>query len=228
MEAIEVGQTSDVSESMITGAAGGLLFAIRYNRGRIGELVPAMEDLVRTQPGAPIWRLALAAALMRCGRLEEARVPFDWLTADDCARVPTDINFPSTLCGLGVACLALDADKAVAASVYDQLLPHAGTCNWGARQVSQPNDLGLACAACAAGELDLADRHFAAASSCASGRALDRTSPGPTTTGPTPSPRRGRTSDAKEHAEATRAIAEEIGMLGPDGPMPLVRQLLDG
>jgi hypothetical protein len=38
----------------------------------------------------------------------------------------------------------------------------------------------------------------------------------------------GRDVEAKEHAEATRAIAEEIRMLGPDGPLPLVRKLLDG
>ena len=227
MEAIEVGQTSDLTESMITGSAGGLIFATHYNRGRIGELVPAMEDLVRTQPGAPIWRLALAAALMRCGRLEEARVPFDWLAANDCARVPSDINFPLTLLGLGVGCLGLDADRAVAASIYDQLLPHAGTCNWGHVGVSQPNDLGLACAAFVAGEVDLADRHFAA-----SVELCERAGSRPDLAWTHHDwartlAARGRTSDAKEHAEATQAIAEEIGMLGLDGPLPLVRKLLD-
>ena len=122
-----------------------------------------MEDLVRTQPGAPIWRLALAAALVRCGRLEEARVPFDWLAADDCARVPSDINFPGILGGLGSVCLALDADKATAASIYDQLLPHAGTFNWGLSFMSRsPTTWGWPARPAAAGELEVADRHFAA------------------------------------------------------------------
>ncbi|MEO7573288.1 MAG: AAA family ATPase [Acidimicrobiales bacterium] len=228
MEAIEVGQTSDLTESMITGSAGGLLFATHYDRGRIGEMVPALEDLVRTQPGAPIWRLGLASALARTGRLEEARVLFDWLVADDCARVPSDIYFPTTLSGVGRLCLVLDADTAVAASAYHQLLPHAGTCNWGRVGVSRPNDLGLACAAFVAGEVDLADRHFTAnAELCERMGARPELAWNHHDWAQTLATR-GRTSDAKEHAGAARSIAEEIGMLGPDGPMPLIRRLLDG
>ena len=226
MTSIEVGRAANVSESRIMAVAGALLLLTRDGQGRIGELVPTMEELVRTQPGAPAWRVGLAGALMRCGRLEEARVHFDWLSADDCARVPGDAYFPVTLCGLGQGCLALGADEAVAASIYDHLLPHAGTFNY-TPAITDPNDLGLAGAAWAAGEVEVADRHFvASAELCERAGArpyLARTHLDWARTLAS----RGRTVDAKEHAEAVRAIAEEIGMLGPDGPMPLVRTLLD-
>ena len=62
-----------------------------------------MEDLVRTQPGTPAWRMGSPSPWLRCGRVEEAQVHFDWLAADDCARVPSDISFPVTLSGLGIA-----------------------------------------------------------------------------------------------------------------------------
>ena len=229
MEAVEVGQTSDLTESTITGTAGALLFAIRYNQGRVGELVPAVEDMVRAQPGAPVWRLALAAALVRCGRLEEARAPFDWLAADDCARVPSDINFPVTLCGLGRCASRSGPTRPTAASIYDQLLPHAGTFNWARTIVTQPNDLGLACAACGGGRASRSPITTSRpASSCASAPGARPDLAWTHHDWARTLAAQGRESEAKEHAEAARAIAEEIGMLGPDGPMPLVRKLLDG
>ena len=110
MQAHGFGQASDVSEGYLAGMLGSLLFPIRYHQGRIGELVPAMEDLVGIQPEFPVWRVGFAAALARSGRPDEAQAPFDWLTAEDSARVPRDVMFPVTLCGLGTLCLALGVD----------------------------------------------------------------------------------------------------------------------
>lgn len=228
MEAAGVGQSSDLSESYLAGMLGSLLFPIRYNQGRVGELVPAMEALIGIQSEFPAWRLALAAALARSGRPDEAQIIFDWLAAEDCGRVPRDALFPLILCGLGMLCLLLEVDKATAASIYDHLLPHAGTFNWTTTTVTQPNDLGLASAASAAGELEVAERHFAASAALCE-RAGARPDLAWTHHDWAKTLAAGaRTSDAKEHAEAARVIAEEIGMVGPDGPMPLVRKLLDG
>ena len=90
------------------------------------------------------WRRLWPWALIHCARVEEAQAPFDWLTVDDARGFPAT-HLPVTLSGLGRACLLLEADSATAASIYHQLLPHAGTFNWSSI-VSQPNDLGLACA----------------------------------------------------------------------------------
>ena len=228
MEAMSIGQTSDLPESLMTSMAGGLLFAIRNNQGRIGELVPALEDLVRSQPGAPIWRAALAWALFRTGRAEAAKVQFDWLAADNCARVPSDTNFPVTLCGLGRGCLALGADKVTAAAIYHRLLPHAGNFNWALSHVAEPNDLGLAGAAWAAGDHDVAEQHFAR-----SGELCERAGARPFLAETheewaSALAQVGRLGEARAHAVVVRGIAEEVGMHGPEGPMPLVRQLLDG
>ena len=36
----------------------------------------------------------------------------------------------------------------------------------------------------------------------------------------------GRDGEPREHAEAAVAIAEEVGMSGPDGPLPFARKVL--
>ena len=52
----------------------------------VGEDKGTLEDLVESQPGAPVWRVALAGALSRSGDLDEAQVHFDFLARDGCAR----------------------------------------------------------------------------------------------------------------------------------------------
>ena len=186
-----------------------------------GGAVPDHARSAGLEMGAvvPPWRAA--------NRVEEARVHFDWLVADDFARVPSDTTFPVTLCGLGRLCLRLGVGEATAAAIYDRLLPHAGTFGWTFATVSQPHDLGLAGAAWAAGERDVAERHFAA-----SVELCERAGARPHLAWTHHDwayalAESGRVIEAKEHAEATRVIAEDIGMLGPDGPMCLVRKLLE-
>ena len=213
---------------VITATAGALLFAIRNDQGRIGEMIPAMEELVRTQPGAPVWRVALASALLRCGRAgggpgalrlagrrrlrpraERHQLPRDPLRP----RSTVPPRSGPTRDGGG------DLRPAAAPCRHLQLgaqpsWPSPTTWGWPARPGRRASTTSPSTTS-------------PPASSCASELGPDRTWRGPTTTGPTPWPR-GRVIEAKEHAEAVRAIAEEIGMLGPDGPMPLVRKLLDG
>ena len=185
MEAIEVGQTSDLTESTITGSGGGPALRHPHNQGRIGELVPAVEDLVRTQPGAPIWRVALAAALMRCGRLEEAQVPFDWLAADDCARVPERHQLPRDPVRSRSGCLALGADKATwrrrsTTSCCPTRAPSTG----GASIMPIPTTSVWPAPPGRRASSTSPSATSRPASSCASAPAPDRTWPGPTTTGP--------------------------------------------
>ncbi len=227
-DAFAVGQSAGVSEANLMSALGALLYAIRTAQGRIGELVPTLEDLVRTMPGAPVWRVALAGALTRAGRLEEAQDPFDWLALDACARVPDDVEFPVTLCGLGRMCLTLRADDATAQAIYDGLAPHAGFLNWSGGSFTDPNDLGLAGAAWKLGRFDDADAHFAAAIELcerAGARPFLAWSHHDWTRALVA---QGRDAEAREHAEATIAVAEEVGMSGPDGPLPFPQGLLGG
>ena len=99
-EAAELGQRTGVPDSSVMGSMGALLYAIRFAQGRVGELVPILAGLVESQPGAPVWRVALAGALVESDQVDDARVHFDWLANDDCANVPHDVEYPVTICGL--------------------------------------------------------------------------------------------------------------------------------
>ena len=150
-------------------------------------------------------------------------MPFDWLAADDCARVPSDTNFPVTLCGLGERASRSRPTRRRRRRSTTSCCPTRAPSTGRSAIVTEPNDLGLAGAAWAAGELDVADRHFAA-----SVELCERAGARPDLAWTHHDwayalAAQGRGVEAKEHAEAARAIAEEIGMLGPDGPMPLVR-----
>ena len=123
-------------------------------------------DAVRPRGGGP-GALRLAGRRRLRPRTERHRLPGDPLR-------------PRSMC------LLLGVDKATAASIYDQLLPHAGTFNWAFAIVAEPNDLGLAGAAWAAGEPDVADHHFAASVELCERAGARPDLAGPTTTGPTP------------------------------------------
>ena len=217
LEAFTFGTAASLPGDIVQSALGSLFYNIRIAQGRVGELVPAIEDLVRDQPGLPVWRLALAAALVESDRVEEARPHYGWLAADSCANVPLDMEYPVTLCGLGRLSLRVQPDPAIVVDVYERLLPFAGTFNWSGGNIQDPNDLGLAVAAAALGRDSAADGHFAAVIEL-----CDRAQH------PTVMARahldwarvlmeRGDSGRARQHAEAALAIAEPLGLDGPSG-----------
>ena len=69
-----------------------MLYQIRTAQGRVGELVSLVEARVESSPGVPVWRIALAGALLESDRLDEARVHHLWLAENGCANVPHDIG----------------------------------------------------------------------------------------------------------------------------------------
>ena len=111
----------------------------------------------------------------------------------------------------------------------NRLRPQAGTFNWASAIVAEPNDLGLAGVAWAAGEHDVAEQHFSASVElCERSGARPYLAETHEEWAYALAEGLAGADEAREHAEVVRTIAEEIGMLGPDGPMALVRQLLDG
>ena len=227
-EAIELGRKADRTDQQIIGALGALLYPIRMGQGRIGELVEILESRVEGSPFATVWRVALAGALTETDRIDEARVHYQWLAEDGCARVAKDVEFSVTLCGLGRMAFRIQPDEVVLRDVYDRLLPFAGLFNWTGQALSDATDLGLGMTAAALGEHDLADRHLAAGIELcerAGARAflarchfdwarilLDR----------------GDTEHGREQAELAIALGSELGMNGPQGVVPRARALLDG
>jgi hypothetical protein len=227
LEAAELAGRADMPEGVIGAFLGGLLYYIRLNQGRSDELVGTLEDLVESQPGAPVWHVALAGALVECDRVDDARAHFMWLADDDCANVPPDVEYPVTIDGLARMAYRVQPPEAVMRSIHGRLLPFAGFMNWSGVGISGPNDLGLAMISAALGYCDDSDRYFAstlelverAGARCWIARThfdWSRTLAD-----------RGDTAGVREHAEIAVALGEELSMDGPFGVVPRGRALLE-
>ena len=150
-------------ESQAMSTYGGIIYNVRRAQGRGRELLPLLEGLVESQPHLPVWRIALAGACYFAGRNDVLREQVEWLSADRCGRVPLDLEYPVTLCGL--ARLSPYADLAAdrCEFIYDALTPFAGMMNYTGTSISDANDIGLACLADHLGRFEAADEHFGAA-----------------------------------------------------------------
>lgn len=163
LAAFQYGQEHGILEENLMAPLGALLYYVRRGQGRQEELIPSIEQLVESQPGAPVWRVALAGALSESGRSDEAVEHVEFLAADDCARVPPDIQYPVTLCGIARLSRTVPLDDRAMEHVYTSLLPFSGTFNWSGASITDANDHGLGMLAARRGEFELSGRHFAAA-----------------------------------------------------------------
>jgi tetratricopeptide (TPR) repeat protein len=137
------------------------LLAIRREQGRMGELEPAVRQMVAEHPGRPAWRTALANLLCEEGRLSEAREEFERLAAHEFEDVPKDLDWMIAMTLLSDVCADL-GDAARARLLYARLEPYA--------DVNVVVGLAAACLGSAAsflgklaatmGRLDLAAGHF--------------------------------------------------------------------
>jgi len=224
---VQVAEQADLSDEVIRAYVGGLFYYIRVHQGRGDELIGTLENLVASQPGAPVWHIALAGALVACDRVDEARTHFTWLAEDDFAKVPIDVEYPVTIEGLARMACEIRPSADVLRALRERLLPFAGIMNWSGAGISGPNDLGLAMVSEALGRADDADRYLAstlelaerAGARCWTARShfdwsrilADR----------------GDAAGAREHAEIAVALGEELGMDGPFGIVPRGRVLLE-
>lgn len=109
----------------------GQLFTIRWQQGRLGELVDAIEEQVTEQADrVPAWRAAHAVALVQVGRTEEAARVLDDVVTDGRVLLP-----PNSLWLQGVAYLCTVSEHLrrpdVARVLHDALAPYSGllACN---------------------------------------------------------------------------------------------------
>jgi hypothetical protein len=158
-EALEYARRSGLIDGGM-GAYGAVIYNVRRAQGRASELIPLLQGLVTSQPGAPVWRIALAGAASFARRTDIAQEQFEWLTIDRCANIPNDVEFPVTVCGLARIAPDVDASADVAEFLYDALRPFAGTMNFTGLSISDANDVGLGCVAHVLGRYDAADAHF--------------------------------------------------------------------
>jgi hypothetical protein len=228
MDAADLGRRTEVSDSFIMGSLGALLYAIRMAQGRIGELVPILEGLVESQPGLPVWRVAIAGALVESDRVDEARPHFDYLADNDCANVPADVEFPVTVCGLGRLSYRIGPSETVARSILERLEPFSGTFNFSGATVTDPNDLGLAMVTAALGRHDEADQYFAdVIGLCERAGAQAYLARSHLDWARIRHDRADR-AGAREHAEIALEMGTALGMTGAHGVAPRAAALLAG
>jgi tetratricopeptide (TPR) repeat protein len=158
-EAFGIGQASEPDAA---ACLAGQLRAIRFEQGRIGELVDLLEQAVEANPGIPGFRSVLGIALCELDRLEEARRVMAPSLEADFADLAYDMTWLAVACGW--AEVATRVSDRRAARVLTRLLdPWATMISYPGVGVGASVSHHLAELALVEGDIDLADRHHAVA-----------------------------------------------------------------
>jgi class 3 adenylate cyclase/tetratricopeptide (TPR) repeat protein len=153
---------SQAGESNALPYYGVQWYSIRRAQGRLNEIIESVEQAVDENPGLPVYRAVLVEALCSVDRLDDARVVFEPLAADDFTEFPFDNTWLAALTPCAEAAASLEhrtAARLLAELLEpwrDQLEFNALACGG---SVARP--LGLALAT--AGRLDEANDAFAQA-----------------------------------------------------------------
>ena len=123
IDAFDFGCRAQIGDAGSTLA--GMLYVVRRQQGRLGELVPQMESVVAGMPSAGLtWDAAMALAQLEVGRVEPGRELFERFAASDFAEVPRDWYWFVTVALLAEACVVLN-DGGRARQLYELLVPYA-------------------------------------------------------------------------------------------------------
>jgi len=161
--ALEVGRHSE-PDALACFAAQQT--SVAFESGRLGELIPMLEQAVDANPGVPGLRATLALALGEASRAEEARIILDQAAVSGFRDLPYDVTW------LAVACIYAHiaselGDSAASAALYELLEPWHEQVAFPAFGVWGPVDLYLGSAARAMGQLNAAERHLSEAAAIA-------------------------------------------------------------
>ncbi len=159
MQALEVSGASADGMTVF----GGQLVSIRWEQGRLHELVDLIAQAVTDNPAMPVLRVSHALALCGAGSHEQARKLLDAAAADGFASTPLDGAWSTTLAGWSDVAFQLDAREA-AAALYHLQLPHAHTVVWNGATTYGPLARHLGRLALMLERYDEAEAHLAAAS----------------------------------------------------------------
>ena len=155
-EALELGTAVGVPEA--SAVFGGQLVGIRYEQGRMDELLGMMTRAAERPGAVPFTRASLAVALCELDRPGEARPIVDELTADGFqALFRYDEIWVFGM--LAHVCAALN-DADIAAAVYERLKPQAGRANPTWTVGGGLHDEALGILATTLGRYDVAEGHF--------------------------------------------------------------------
>jgi len=102
---------------------GGQLAVVRLQQGRMGELVPLIEQLLDEHPDAPAYRAVLVAALVDGDEESRARGLLEEAASDGFASVPEDAAWLDTILSYAYSAIELRA-ASVAQLLFDLLAPY--------------------------------------------------------------------------------------------------------
>jgi tetratricopeptide (TPR) repeat protein len=106
-----------------TRQLGLLVFRLRFEQGRLGEIIENVEAGAERTASMPAYRCALAAAYAEMGREADARETLERMAARGFDDIPRDWAWLGALSHLAMTCAILD-DTARAAILYERLRPY--------------------------------------------------------------------------------------------------------
>ena len=156
-EALAAGSRIGAPEAL--GAYGGVLFAIRRQQGRQGEMVDLIAAASAENPAIPVLKTVLGWTYCSLGRLDDARALFSDGVCAAFAEVPRDLTWTSTIALWQECAVALD-DVAAMEVLYGMLEPHSDLVAFNVATASGSLARSLGCLAHRLGRPDEAEGHF--------------------------------------------------------------------
>ena len=102
-----------------------LIFTLRREQGRLGELRSLVSAFMQGRPAGSIWRPGLAVLHIEVDQPQAARAVFEEMAAEGFATLPPDGRWLFCMVYLSEVCAAL-GDAARAAKLYELLLSYQG------------------------------------------------------------------------------------------------------
>jgi tetratricopeptide (TPR) repeat protein len=161
-EACEIGTASGQRDAL--GYYSAQLIAIRFDQGRLDELVPMIEGVVARRPSTPLMRASLALAYCELDRADDARRILDAAFASRFEDVPLDMAWLTEMATYAEVSARLGA-RPPAMVLYDRLAPWPKHVVFNGVYVFGSVSRSLALLASAVDHHDEAEGHFAVAAS---------------------------------------------------------------
>jgi DNA-binding SARP family transcriptional activator len=173
MLADELSAVEPLTEELLSHAGGsadvtnlylGQLFILRREQRRSGELLPALEEAVKLNPGVSAFRCALALACSEAGETQRARAELTLLIADDFALIGRDMTWSTHVASIAEVAASVH-DRDAAAIVWPRLLPYGGRLLVGSKGMASYGaaDRLLGWLAATLGDFEESERRFDAA-----------------------------------------------------------------
>jgi class 3 adenylate cyclase len=142
---------------------GANLFWIRYDQGRLVEMIDSLRRGASREHRNPLTPVALGVALCEVGRRDEAEPVFRELAAGNFASLPSNFLWLYGLTMAAECCAQLDDVEGARRFLYEELAPHGPLVGWAGGGLTGCVDHYVALLAAGLDRLDDADTRFAQA-----------------------------------------------------------------